>query len=104
MPREIQSDSFDHEVINSDKPVIAEFYSPTCIPCKNVEEKLKEAETMLGESAKVVKLNVFESPDQACKFSIMSVPTVIGFSKGRILNCLTGIRQVSEYVNLVKQS
>ena len=101
MPREIKGSSFDCEVINSNKPSLVEFYSPKCVPCKNAEQNLKQAEDQLGDSANVVKLNVFESPDQACKFSIMSVPTVIGFSKGRILSCLTGVHLASEYIRLI---
>ena len=71
---EISDNSFDHEVINSSKPVIAEFYSPSCLPCKSVEKKLERVEEQLGDSVKVVKVNVLESPKQACKFAIMSVP------------------------------
>lgn len=102
MPREINANSFDDEVINSDKALV-EFFSPECIPCKNAEQSLIEAEKELGDEVKVVKVNVYESPDKACQFSIMSVPTVIGFSKGRILDSLKGVRHSSEYIKLFKE-
>lgn len=103
MPTEIKDHMFESEVIKADKPVIVDFYSPSCVPCKVVDQTLTDVEKKLGDSVKIVKINIFQSPTAASTYSIMSVPTVISFKKGRITGHLTGQREISDYLRLVKE-
>ena len=102
MPIEVKDSAFDIEVLQSDKPVIVDFYSPSCQPCKVVDQTLQNVQKELGDTVKVVKVNVFQSPATACAYSILSVPTVISFRKGRITGHLVGQRGVQDYISLVK--
>lgn len=101
MCKEVVDGTFEAEVLNSEVPVIVDFYSPTCVPCKNVLSILQGIEADLKKEVKILKMNVFDSPKTSSQYSIMSVPTVIGFKKGRITNSLTGARKAEDYLALV---
>ena len=102
MAIEIQDKTFDSEVMHTDKDVIVDFYSPSCIPCTMVEKTLKDVEKELGDSVKIVKINVYQAPETAAKFSIMSVPTVMSFKNGRIKACLVGNKKCKDYIEMVR--
>jgi thioredoxin 1 len=103
MLKEIKDDMFESEVLKADQTVIVEFCSPTCTPCKSVEKELKEnIVNKVGDEVKVVKINVLQAPSSASAYSIMSVPTVISFKKGKITGHLVGQRKSVEYLNLLK--
>jgi len=98
MCREIQDSSFDNEVIDSDSPVLVDFFTPYCKHCPSVENKL---EKIAKDGIKIVKMDVLKSPSTASKYSIMSVPTVMSFENGRVTNMLTGVRGESEYAEMI---
>lgn len=102
MVAEITDSEFDTEVINADKDVLVDFYTPTCVPCSQVEKILKDIKKELGDTVKVVKINVCNSIDSAIKYSIMSVPTVMSFHNGRIKKCLVGSHKQSDYIAMIK--
>lgn len=71
--------SFIDEVINSEVPVIVDFYANFCPPCKAMEPVLKDIQ---AEGYKVVKVNVGEKPELATQYKIGSVPTIVVFNDG----------------------
>jgi thioredoxin 1 len=74
--------SFESEVLKADRPVVVDFWAEWCGPCKMIAPALEEIATELGDSAKVVKLNVDENPGVAGKLGIRSIPTLIVFRNG----------------------
>jgi thioredoxin 1 len=102
MTIEIHDNMFEQEVLKSDKPVIVDFFSSSCNPCSMVDKTLSDVEKELGDSVKIVKINIFHAPDSATKFSVMSVPTVVSFKKGRVINYLVGNRKKEEYIRMIK--
>ena len=89
---ELTDQNFEEEVIKSEKPVLVDFWSPTCPPClvlgPIIEEVAKEFEGM----AKIGKLNVFENPETAKKYEILGIPTIIIFRNGEVKERATGLR------------
>jgi thioredoxin 1 len=104
MAIEIQDNSFDSEVIHAEKDVIVDFYSPSCVPCSMVDKTLTDVEKELGDTVKIVKVNIFKAPEAATRFSVMSVPTVMSFTKGRIKGCLVGSRKCKDYIEMIRHS
>lgn len=104
MCKEITDNAFKSEVLESDVPVIVDFFLPHCSPCKSVDKILQDLDEKLDGSIKVLKINIDDSPSIGQQYSIFSVPTVIGFDKGRITNQMTGIRQAEDYMSLVPHS
>ena len=87
----IDKNNFQNEVMNSDKPVLLDFWAPWCGPCRMVvpivEEIAKERSDI-----KVCKVNVEEQPELASQFGVMSIPTLVVMKNGRIVNQAMGAR------------
>ena len=77
-------DSFEADVMQSDKPALVDFWAEWCGPCKMIAPMLDEAATEYADRMSVVKLNVDENPNIAQKFGIRSIPTLILFKDGAV--------------------
>ena len=93
MPELILTDqNFEEEVIKSEKPVLVDFWSPTCPPCLILAPIIEEIAREFEGKAKVGKLNVSENLDIARRYKIMSIPTIIIFKDGKQILGATGLR------------
>ena len=77
-------DSFESDVLQSDKPALVDFWAEWCGPCKMIAPMLDEAATEYADRMSIVKLNVDENPNTAQKFGIRSIPTLILFKDGEV--------------------
>jgi thioredoxin 1 len=86
---EITDATFEAEVVQSDKPVIVDFWAPWCAPCRTVGAVLDE---LSGErdDLKVVKINIDDNQDQALKHSVLVLPTVVLYKDGEAVGKLQG--------------
>lgn len=86
----ITKENFENEVINSDMPVIMDFWAEWCGPCKIL---LPIIEELAGEDtgAKICKINVDEQPELAAQFKIMTIPTLVVMQNGKISNTSIGV-------------
>lgn len=82
-------ETFETEIAESGKLVIADFYSDSCVPCKRMSPLLAEAEEQ-RENVKLVKLNINFDADTAVKYGVSAVPTLIFFKDGNEVSRLTG--------------
>ncbi len=89
---QLTTDNFTQEVLESDIPVIVDFYADWCGPCKMLAPVVDEIANEYEGKVKVVKLNIDEANDIAAKYSVMSIPTLILFENGNDTNKLVGFR------------
>ena len=87
----VNRNNFHEEVIQSERPVLIDFWAPWCGPCRMVVP-LVEQIAHEREDVKVVKINVDEEPELASQFKVMSIPTLVVFHEGRVLNQAVGAR------------
>ena len=80
-----------HEVMNSNKPVLLDFWAPWCAPCRMVAPTVEEIASERVD-IKVGKINVDEQPELANKFGIMSIPTLVVMKNGKIVQRVSGVR------------
>ena len=87
----ITRNNFQNEIINSDKPVLLDFWAPWCGTCRMVGPILEE---IAGERSdiKIGKINVDEQPELASQFRVMSIPTLIVIKDGKIVNQSMGAK------------
>ena len=78
----ITRNNFQNEVINSDKPVLLDFWAPWCGPCRMLAPVVAEIAEEHAADLKVGKINVDEQPELAAQFGVSSIPTVILFKNG----------------------
>ena len=81
---EVTDTSFQAEVIESDTPVLVDFWAPWCGPCRMVAPVLEEMAGEKGDALKIVKLNVDDNQNTAAQFEVLSIPTLILFKHGQV--------------------
>ena len=100
MELKLSSENFKKEVLNSEKPVLVDFYADWCGPCNAMAPVIEELAKELEEKAKVGKINVDENSDIAVEYNVMSIPTLIIFKNGKEEKRLVGLRDKEELLRL----
>ena len=88
---EIGDSSFDSEVLQAEKPVLVDFWAPWCGPCRAIAPIVEELAKSFGDTVKFTKCNVDENPVTPTKYGIKSIPTLIFFKDGKVLDKIVGI-------------
>ncbi len=98
----ITTSNFEEEVLKSEVPVLVDFWAAWCGPCKMLSPIIKEiADEVQG--VKIGKVNVDEEPDLAMKYKIMSIPTVMVFKNGEVVNKAIGMQTKAALLQLLNQ-
>ena len=82
--------NFDAEVLQSSTPVLVDFWAPWCGPCRMLAPSIEQLSAEYAGKVKIGKLNTDESSDTAAKFGIRSIPTLLLFKDGQVVNQLVG--------------
>jgi thioredoxin len=86
----IDASKFQSEVVKAETPVVVDFYADWCGPCKMVSPVLEKLSEEYVGKAKFVKINTDDNQELAAQFGIMSIPTVMFFSKGKVEDIVVG--------------
>ena len=95
------NNTFDTEISDKDKLVIADFYSDSCIPCKRMSPVLAELEEEFADSVKVVKLNINFDAETAEKYDVTAVPTLVFFKNGEEQTRIVGAVKKAELEDII---
>lgn len=96
----INKDNFRNEVLNSEMPVLLDFWAPWCGPCRMVSPIVDEIATERGD-IKVGKVNVDEERELAGQFGVMSIPTLVVIKGGKVVNQMVGARPKSQILAML---
>lgn len=96
----INKNNFQEEVMNSEKPVLLDFWAPWCGPCRMVSPLLEEIAEERS-NIKVGKINVDEQPELASQFGVMSIPTLMVMKDGKVVNQAVGARPKSQILAML---
>ena len=101
MATNLDNSNFDREIINFSGTALVDFWAPWCGPCTMLSPIIYEIEAEIKD-LKVARVNVDENSDLASKFNISSIPCVLIFKEGRLIDTLIGFRQKREYLDAIK--
>ncbi len=103
MAARINQENFEAEVLKAELPVLADFYSDSCVPCKRLSPLLAEVEEENADSLKVVKINVNFDTELAEKYEVQAAPTLILFKNGEEIDRLIGSVKKTEIIELINK-
>jgi thioredoxin 1 len=100
---EIEDNNFDSEVLESETPVMVDFWAPWCGPCKAIGPVVEELAESYGGQCKFAKCNVDDNPVTPSKYGIKAIPTLIFFKKGEVAEQITGIVAKAKLEEIIKK-
>jgi len=105
MAKQFNDANFDADVIEAskEKPVLVDFYADWCAPCKMQGPIVEDVSSEMGEEAIIGKLNTEEAMQTASKFGIMSIPTLLVFRDGKIVEQFVGVQPKDGLVETLKK-
>lgn len=95
-PSDVTDGEWEAEVLNSDKPVLVDFWAPWCGPCRMVAPIVEELAGEYEGKAKFLKLNTDDNIETASRYGIRSIPTIMVFNKGEAVDQVIGFRPKSD--------
>jgi thioredoxin 1 len=93
-----------NSIINSETPVLVDFFADWCGPCKMLAPILKQVKDELGESVKIVKIDVDKNQQLAAKYQVRGVPTMLLFKNGKQVWRQSGVLQKNDIINVIQSN
>ena len=101
---ELSSSNFEREVLQSSQPVLVDFWAPWCGPCRMIGPVVEELAGENADSLKVAKINIDDAQDIAATYGVSSIPTLMIFKNGDVIDRFVGVQPKSRLQEAVDQA
>lgn len=99
----VTDETFEAEVLKSDKPTIVDFWAEWCAPCRAISPIIEKLSEEYGDRVKIAKINIDDSPITPGKYGVRSIPTVLAFRDGQVIEQIQGARPRAVFDEMVKK-
>lgn len=100
--KSVTTENFAEEVLNSNVPVLVDFWASWCTPCKMMAPVIEKIGEEVGDRVKVCKLNIDENSEIASHYNVMSIPTFLLFQNGNVVASSVGVQDKNDLMELLK--
>ena len=100
--KKVSDDSFQNDILESEKHVLVDFWAEWCGPCKTIGPILEELDKEMSETMDIAKVNIDENPDTPIKYGVRGIPTLILFNNGKILDTKVGSLPKNQLLNWIE--
>ena len=98
---EVTDQNFEAEVLQSETPVVVDFWAEWCAPCRQIAPIIGALAEKYGEQVKILKMNIDDSPQTPGKYDVRAIPTVLAFKGGQVVQQLQGARPKSAFDEMI---
>ena len=100
---EVTDATFEAEVLNSETPVVLDFWAEWCRPCRQLTPIIEQLAEKYQGRIKVVKLNIDDNPVTPGRYEVRAIPTILAFQNGQVIQQLQGVRPKAEFEEMAQK-
>jgi thioredoxin 1 len=100
---ELTDQTFETQVLKADRPVVVDFWAEWCAPCRAIAPIIKDLAAQYGDQVTIAKLDIEANPNVPGRLGIRSIPTVLAFRGGRVVEQLVGARPKADFEAMIKK-
>jgi len=100
----VDNSNFETQILNADRPVVVDFWAEWCGPCKMIAPALEEIASEMAAEVRIAKINIDENPELATKFGVRSIPTLLMFKQGEVVDTKVGAAPKTGLTDWIKSA
>ncbi len=100
---DVTDQSFESEILQSDKPVVIDFWAEWCAPCRQIAPIIKDLAEKYGDRVKIVKMDIDSNPKTPGNYGIRAIPTILAFKNGQVVEQLQGARPLADFEAMIEK-
>jgi len=100
---EVTDQTFEAQVLKADRPAVVDFWAEWCAPCRAIAPIIKDLAAQYGDQVVIAKMDIEANPTTPGRFGIRSIPTVLAFRGGRVVEQLVGARPKADFEAMIKK-
>jgi thioredoxin 1 len=98
----VTDQTFEAEVLQSDKPAVIDFWAEWCAPCRQISPIIKDLAEQYGDQVKIVKMDIDSNPATPGKYGVRAIPTILAFKGGEVVQQIQGARPKGDFQAMIE--
>ncbi len=100
---EVTDQTFEAEVLKSEKPAVIDFWAEWCAPCRQISPIFKDLAERYGDRVNIVKMDIEANPNTPAQYGVRAIPTILAFKNGQVIEQLQGARPKADFEAMIEK-